>query len=82
MADIAALKGRAGGAGTGEHEVAVAQHDLTVGAQIDEEGEFLAPPELGGQHAGGDVAAHIATAVGRQHQRGGGVEAGDHIRGA
>ena len=39
--DAAALERRAGRAGTGHEEIAVADHDLAVGADVDEEVDVL-----------------------------------------
>ena len=73
--DIAALKGGTRGAGAGHHKVPVAEHDLAVGAQIDEQGKFVLIPDPAGQRTGGDIAAHIGTDVGGKHHSG--VRIGD-----
>jgi len=68
--NVAALKGGACGAGAGHHEVPVAEHDLAVGAQIDEQGELVLVPDAAGQRTGGDITAHIGADIGCQHHLG------------
>ena len=67
-ADVAALEGRAGGAGAAHQEFIVAEHQLAVGAQVDEQGHLLFIPQHRGERAGGDIATHVAADVRRQDQ--------------
>ena len=55
--DVAALEGRACGAGAAHKEVPVAEHQFAVGAQVDEEAHFVLVPNAAGQSAGGDTKA-------------------------
>ena len=71
--NVAALKGGACGAGAGHHKVPVAEHDLAVGAKVDEQGELVLVPDAAGQRTGGDIAAHIGADIGCQHHLGVGV---------
>ena len=71
--DVAALKGRTGRTGAGHQKVPVAENDLAVGAQIDEQGHFVHVPHPVGQCAGGDVAAYIGADVGGNDDRRQGV---------
>ena len=71
--DVAALKGGTGGAGTAHQEIPVAEDDLAVGAQVDEQTHLIPVPDAGGQGAGRDVAAYIGADVGRNDHRGQGV---------
>ena len=48
-ADLAALEGGAGRAGAGEHKVPVSQHQLPIGAQINEEDQIVLIPKKGGE---------------------------------
>ena len=57
----AALEGGAGRAGAGDQPVLGAQHDLAVGADVDEQREPVGGVEPGADHAGGDVAADVAA---------------------
>ncbi len=67
-ADLRALEGGAGGARCGQHAVAVAEHDLGVGADVDDQVDLLAEIRcLGEDHAGG-VGADVARDAG-QHVR-------------
>ena len=71
--NVAALKGGAGGTGAAHKEVPVAEHDLAVGAKVDEQAQRVTVPDAGGQRTGGDVAAHVGTDVGRDEYRREGV---------
>ena len=64
--DIAALKGRTCGAGAGHHEIAVAEDQLAVGAEVDEERELVLVPDEARECARGDIAADIRADVRRQ----------------
>ncbi len=59
--DAATLEGGAGRAGAGDQPVLVAQHDLAVGADVDEEREAVGGVEPGADHPGRDVAADVAA---------------------
>ena len=60
-ADRAALEGRAGRRRGREDAVAVAEHDLAVGADVDEQPDPLVAVHAGGEHAGDDVAADVGA---------------------
>ena len=79
--DVAALKGWAGGAGAAHHKVPVAEHDLAVGAQVDEQAHLVLVPQSRGQGTGGDVTAHIGADVGCNEHGGQGVGRELHIPG-
>ena len=67
-ADRRGLKRRARGSG-GRHEaLAIAQHDLAVGADIDEESQTLVAIHPGSQHPGDDVAADVGAQVREEHR--------------
>ena len=72
--DVAALEGRACRAGARDHEVAVAEDDLAVRAEVDEQGQLVAVPEHAGERTGGDIAADIGADVRRKAD--GGVRMG------
>ena len=72
--DVPALEGGPGGAGTAHEELAVAEDQLPVGAQVDEEAHLRAVPDHGHQRPGGDVPAYIAADIGGDDQLGHGVE--------
>ena len=57
-----------GGRGRGHDRVAVAEHDLAVGADVDEQPGALVAVHAGGQHPGDDVAADV-RAEGREDHR-------------
>ena len=70
-ADLRALEGWAGRAGTGQQAAVVAQHDLGIGADIDQQGDLFAQVgPLGQDHAGGistdmpgDAGQHVDARV-------------------
>ena len=64
-ADRAALERRPGRRRGGQDAVAVAEHDLAVGADVDEQPGPLVAVHAGGEHAGDDVAADV-RAEGRE----------------
>ncbi len=55
------FEGGAGGAGTGDQPLPVAEHDLAVGADVHEQRQLLRGVQPGRDDAGGDVAAHPAA---------------------
>ena len=61
-----ALERGAGGCRARESGSAVAQYDLAVGADVDEQGRLLALQHLGGENPGADVASHIRGDAGKQ----------------
>ena len=71
--DIAALKCRTGGACARHHEVAVAEDQLAVGAEVDEQRKFILVPDQARERACGDIAADIRADVGRDENFGVGV---------
>ena len=73
VADAAALKGRAGGTGGAHQPVLVADHDLAVGADVDEQAHLLGFDHLAGMHPGNDIAAHIAGDAGVEKEADAGV---------
>ena len=66
--DVAALERRARRAGAAHQEFVVAEHQLAVRAQVDEQRQLLAVPDHRGERAGGDVAADVAADVRRKDQ--------------
>ena len=68
--DRPALEGRTGGCGGRQDALAVAEHDLAVGADVDEETKPLVPVHPRGQHPGHDVAADVRAECGQQHRAG------------
>ena len=76
-----------GGRGGGQDPVAVAEHDLAVGADVDEQPGPLVAVHAGRQHAGDDVAADVGAERGEQHGPGPRVQrepevGGEHGRAA
>ena len=71
--NVTALKGGAGGTGAAHQEVPVAEDNLAVGAQVDEQAQRVAVPDAGGQRTGGDVAAYVGADVGSDEYRRQGV---------
>ncbi len=64
--DAAAFKGRTGRTGSADHPLLIADNDLAVGTDINEERQFRAFMHLAGMHPGGDVTAHITRNRGVQ----------------
>ncbi len=64
--DRAALEGRARRGRGRDDPVAVGQHDLAVGADVDEEPRALVAVEPAGEHAGHDVAADVGPERGEE----------------
>ena len=56
------------GRGGGQDAVAVAEHDLAVGADVDEQPDALVAVHAGREHAGDDVAADVGAE--RREERG------------
>ena len=79
--DVAALKGRTGGAGAAHQKVPVAEDNFAVGAQVDEQAHLVPVPDAGGQSTGGDIAAHVRADVGRDQHLGQGVGRELHVPG-
>ena len=71
--DVAALKGGTGRAGAGHHKVAVAEDQLAVGAEVDEERELILVPDEARERARGDIAADIRADVRGKQDLGVGV---------
>ena len=65
-ADRATLEGRSRRGRGGQDGLAVAQHDLAVGADVDEEPGALVAVHAGGQHPGDDVAADVGPERGEE----------------
>src|SRR4029077_13472069 len=65
-ADLAAFEGRAGGRRRAEIALHRAEHDLTVGTDVDEDPQLVLPGEAGSADAGDDVRAD----VGPDHRQG------------
>ena len=74
--DVAAFESRPGGAGARHQEILVAEGDLTIGAQVNEEAELRFVPNQAGKHTGSDVAAHIGADVGSYQHRSQGIGGG------
>ena len=66
-ADRAALERRPGRRRGRQDPLAVAEHDLAVGADVDEQPDPLVAVHAGGEHAGDDVAADVG-AEGREQR--------------
>src|SRR5699024_5332603 len=66
-ADVSALESRSRRAGAAHHKVRVTEYKLAVGSQIDEQGEFRSVPNHAHQGARGNIAAYIASDVGRDN---------------
>ena len=86
-ADRAALERRAGRRRGREDPVAVAEHDLAVGADVDEQPGALVAVHAGGEHAGDDVAADVRAERGEERGPGPRVQreaevGGEHGRAA
>ena len=66
-ADISALESRSRRAGAAHHEVRVAEYKLAVGSQVDEQGKFRSVPDHAHQGTRGNIAAYIASDIGRDN---------------
>ena len=69
-ADIAALESRSRRAGAAHHKIRIAEDNLPVGTQVDEQIELRFVPDHTDQSSGCDIAAHVASDVGRDHDTG------------
>ena len=63
---LCALEGGPGGAGGGEHPTVACQHDLGVGAHVDDQPHSFTQMRAGGEHDGGGVGTHMPCYA-RQH---------------
>ena len=72
--DAGALEGGPRRAGAGDQPILVAQHDLAVGAHVDEQGDGLLLGHARAQHAGRDIGAHIGAHAGEAIDGGLGVQ--------
>ena len=54
-------------AGAAHHKVRVTEYELAVGSQINEQREFRSVPDHTHQGARGNIAAYIASDVGRDN---------------
>ena len=63
--DLSALEGRAGRRGAGEQPLAGAEHDLGVGADVDEKGQLVLEVRTLRQHDPGGVRADMAGDAGQ-----------------
>ena len=64
-ADLRALEGRTGRARAGEQALVVAEHDLGIGADVDEQRHLLGEVRALGQHDAGGVGADVAGDAGQ-----------------
>jgi hypothetical protein len=78
-ADLGALERRAGGRGGGEQAVAVAEHDLGVGADVDQQLDGVAPVRALRQGGGGGIGSHVTGDAGKGVHPGTGVGADAHL---
>ena len=63
--DLGALEGRAGRRGAGEQAFPIAQHDLGIGADIDEQRQLVLQVRPLGEHDAGGVGADMAGDAGQ-----------------
>jgi hypothetical protein len=70
-------KAGTGGRGAGEHALRVAQQDLGIGADIDDERQFGLRAGGLGQRDGGGVGAHMARDAGQEVDARGGRDPGE-----
>ena len=70
--DLRALEGRPGRRRGGEQPLAIAEHDLGVGADIDDQPELVAKMRRLGQHDAGRVRADMAGDAGQRVDNGAG----------
>ncbi len=63
--DFGALEGRAGGRGGGDDALPVAQHDLGIGADIDQQHHLVLPVRAFGQRRAGGIGADMAGDAGQ-----------------
>ena len=69
-ADIAALKGRSGRAGTAYHKVRVSKCKLAIGTKVNKKTHLRPVPDHADQRAGSNISAHIASDVRCQNDMG------------
>ena len=67
--NVATLKGRTGRAGAAHQEITVAEDQLSIGSQIDEQTHLILVPDTGGQCACGDIAAYVGADIRRDQNR-------------
>ena len=70
--DLRALEGGAGRRGAGEQALAIAEHDLRVGADVDEQRQLVAKVGRLGEHDAGRVGADMAGDAGQRIDEGAG----------
>ena len=70
--DLRALEGRAGRRGAGDEAAPVAEHQLGVGADIDEQRQFVAQIRPFGEHHAGRIGADMAGDAGQAIDEGAG----------
>ena len=70
--DLRALERRAGRRRAGEQPLAIAEHDLGVGADIDEKGQFVLEVRALGEHDPGRIRADVAGDAGQRVDEGAG----------
>ena len=73
--DLRALEGRARRRGGGEQPVAVAQHDLGIGADIDDQRHLVGLVRRLGQDDAGGIGADMAGDAGQHEDPGIGMDA-------
>ena len=69
-ADIAALKGRSGRAGTAYHKVRVSKCKLAIGTKVNKKTHLRPVPDHADQRAGSNISAHIASDIRCQNDMG------------
>ena len=79
--DLGALEGRARRAGGGEQLVAVAQHDLGIGADIDDQGHLVGLMRRLRQDDAGGIGADMAGDAGQHEDAGIGMDPELDLRG-
>ena len=72
--DLRALEGRAGGRRRGQQPLPVAEHDLGIGADIDDQHRFIGPVRGFGQHHASRVGPHVARDAGQHVDARAGVD--------
>ena len=80
--DLRALEGRPGRRGTGDQPPAVAENDLGVGADVDEEGDLVLFVGRLGKHHAGAVGADMAGDQGKRVDPGPGRDMQTEVMGA
>ena len=77
--DLRALEGRAGRRGGGEQPVPVAQHDLGIGADVDDQGHLVDEMRRLGEDDAGGIGADMAGDAGQHVDPGVGMDASRSI---